>query len=74
MKAYRVTLMVVDRDELDDADEIVDVIENTRYPNRCIMPKVIKIEERDIGEWSDDHPLNQTATCVEYFKDMFREE
>jgi len=73
MKVYKVTLMVIDYDELDDADEITSVIENARYANRCIYPNVVNIEERDIGEWSDDHPLNQTDECEDYFRALFRE-
>jgi hypothetical protein len=71
MKVYKVTLMIVDHDGLDDVDEITAVIEQARYANRCIIPEVVDIEEKEIGEWSDDHPLNQTATCVGYFKEMF---
>jgi hypothetical protein len=36
MKVYKITLMVIDYDELDDVDEITSVIENARYANRCI--------------------------------------
>lgn len=62
MKAYVVTLTIIDFDEL-EADEVKDVIENTRYPNRCIDPEVVRVETADIGEWSDDHPLKSHDTA-----------
>lgn len=37
-KAYLITLVVVDHDEL-GADSIVEVLETQRYPNRCIGPR-----------------------------------
>jgi hypothetical protein len=49
--------MVLDFDGI-GAEGIKYEIENTKYANRCISPEVKGCEERDIGEWSDDHPLN----------------
>ena len=57
MNVHRVVLMVIDFDEI-GAESVKDVIENARFPNRCISPKVMALETRDIGEWTDDHPLN----------------
>ena len=62
MKAYKIEILIIDFDEV-GADGITDVIENTRYPNRCISPDVKSVESADIGEWYDDHPLNSAATC-----------
>ena len=62
MKAYEVTLHIIDTDGI-GAQDIRDVLENARYPNRCISPEVVHIREADIGEWSDDHPLNKNATA-----------
>lgn len=59
MIAHKVTILIIDFDRL-EADEIRDVIEDTKYPNHCIYPDVYSIESADIGEWSDEHPLNQT--------------
>lgn len=64
MKAYRVTFVVIDHDRL-GADEIQSVVEDTRYPNHCLHPRVTEIEEADIGEWSDDHPLNQIGADLD---------
>ena len=57
MKVYSVTIMVIDHDGLGEQD-IRDVIENARNPNRCMNPVVMKAESVDIGEWHDNHPLN----------------
>ena len=57
MKVYKLEIMIIDHDNC-GAEEIKDVIENARYPNRCIMPEVMSIKHADIGEWSDEHPLN----------------
>ena len=46
-KLYTVILSILDLDEL-GADGIKDVIENTKYPNYCIDPKVIEISSVDI--------------------------
>ncbi len=70
MKAYKVTLVIVDLDEVGE-DEIHSALENTRYPNRCISPTVLGIEGRDIGEWSDDHPLNLPDTMLAELDRLF---
>jgi hypothetical protein len=41
----------------------VKFLENTKYPNRCISPDVLSAETREIGEWHDDHPLNNEETA-----------
>lgn len=61
MKAYIITTTIIDHDEV-GADEVKVVIESTRYPNRCISPRVESIETVDIGSWEDDHPLNKRGT------------
>lgn len=70
MKIYRIEVLVVDTDQIGEK-EIKDVIENARYPNRCISPQVKKIESRDIGEWHDDHPLNNTNTADAEYQRLF---
>jgi len=49
MKVHKVILLILDTDEVNE--EIKDVIENTRYPNRCINPHVVNIESVEIGEF-----------------------
>jgi hypothetical protein len=63
-------LTIVDLDEI-DAEEVKIVIENTHYPNRCISPDVVKIETADIGEWDDEHPLNNIGTAEEEWRRLF---
>lgn len=70
MEAHKVTLTILDLDEI-GAEEIKIVIENTHYPNRCISPEVVSIETVDVGEWSDDHPLNNTKTAAAEWRRLF---
>lgn len=70
MKAYKVELLIIDHDDM-SSDEVVSSIINARYANHCIMPHVMQIIEKDIGEWSDDHPLNKTATFETHYKMLF---
>lgn len=67
---HKITITVLDFDNIGE-DSIVDHIENTRYPNHCINPKVLKIESKEIGEWNDDHPLNKKETSEEYIERLF---
>jgi hypothetical protein len=70
MRAYKIEIYVLDLDEIGEHG-IKDVIENTRYPNRCITPEVKSVESRDIGEWCDEHPLNSHSTADEEYKRLF---
>ena len=70
MKVYKIEIFIIDYDEIGE-EEITDVIENTPYPNRCISPEVKNIESHDIGEWSDDNPLNVYSTADEEYKNLF---
>jgi len=63
MNVHKITLYVVDFDKL-GADSVRDAIENAHYPNRCVSPSVLDVQTKDIGEWSDDNPLNRTDTCT----------
>lgn len=71
-KVHRVVLLVVDDDNL-NADGVRSVIENVRYPNHCIAPRVMQINTCEV-EWTDDHPLNRSATVRSAFAEMFGEE
>ncbi len=70
MKAYKVELLIVDHDEI-GPDGILEVLQNTHFPNRCILPSVMNIIEKDIGEYGDDHPLNDTLKCEGEYKRIF---
>lgn len=73
MKIHKVTFTVIDFDEV-GLDGVIETIENTHYPNRCIWPRFYSGESRDIGEWDDDHPLNQTDTAKAEIERLFGEE
>ena len=62
MKIHKLEVIVIDFDDI-GAEEIKDVLENARYPNRCISPDVRKVETREFGEWDDGHPLNNRNTA-----------
>ena len=70
MKVYKMTLMFIDFDNL-GAKGATDIIENARLPNHIIPGHVMALEERDIGEWDDDHPLNNYKTQIAAFQILF---
>lgn len=55
IKVHKVTLLIVDHDDV--GSEVKQILEDQRYPNRCISPTVLQIETREV-EWTDEHPLN----------------
>ena len=73
MKIHRIVMYVIDFDNM-GADEVKSTLEHTRYPNHCISPTIAEVQTRDIGSWSDEHPLNQRSTMaaarVALFADM----
>jgi hypothetical protein len=71
MRVYRIELMILDFDEIGE-EEIKRVLEDTRYPNRCISPEVMEIESHDIGEWNDQNPLNYKSKSKEAFNLIFK--
>ena len=71
MKVYKLTVMVIDHDQL-GGPGIVSELENVNFPNDCMSPKVVDWELRDIGEWGNDHPLNQREWYA-HFKQLFSE-
>jgi hypothetical protein len=62
MQVHKIVLTVIDFDGLGQQG-VINELENARYPNRCIAPKVRAADTRDCGEWSDDHPLNKRDTA-----------
>lgn len=69
MKVHRVTLIVVDTDDLGALD-VKEVLEETKYPNHCIGPSVMQVDTVEV-EWSDDHPLNHRDTMRAEFERLF---
>jgi hypothetical protein len=68
----KIELLIVNHDGL-SATEIAETLENEKYPNYCISPKVMSIETREV-EWSEDHPLNKRETFVQTYKELFKKE
>jgi hypothetical protein len=70
MKAYKVELLIIDHDKVGE-EEMKYLIENVRYPNHCLHPHVMKITEKDIGPWTDDHPLNLLDKMEKEYQELF---
>ena len=66
MKAYKIVLGIIDFEEMGEHD-IKRVLEDVRY----LSPKALRIESREIGEWSDDHPLNISSIADAEWQRIF---
>lgn len=66
MKAYLATVLVVDNENYGPDDFRISM-ENLRYWN----PSVMDVKIADIGEWSDEHPLNNYDTMESECKRLF---
>lgn len=71
MKAFKIELLVIDFENV--GSDIPRMIEDQKYPNYCIAPKVMSVQEADIGEWNDDHPLNKRRSKKEYYDTIFKQ-
>lgn len=60
MKAFKLELYVVDYEGL-GLDVFLQNLDYMRYYSPVILDAV----EADIGDWSDDHPLNSRKTTKE---------
>lgn len=63
MKAYKIEVYVLDFEEY-DAEFYAELIVNNKYIP-CTSVRIVR--EIDIGEWDDDHPLNNMETDVEQY-------
>lgn len=70
MQVHRVTITVIDFDQL-GSDGVREALETARFPNDCVSLNVQTVETRDIGPWSDDHPLNQQDTYATEIERIF---
>ena len=57
MKLKRVTFYFIDHESVSD-NEVKEMLQNCNFPNDCISPHQITVEETDIGQWNDDHRCN----------------
>lgn len=72
MKAYKVEILIIDFDGVGE-EGIKYELGNANFPNDCITLSVKNIVGKNIGEWSDDHPLNKRDTCETEYKKLFSE-
>jgi len=66
MKVHKVTLYVLDYNNLGES-EVRYLLEL----NDDIITRVAQIQTTDCGEWSDDHPLNHSATAIAEYERLF---
>lgn len=70
MKAYRIVTYVVDMQNW-GLGVILEELQRSRH----ISVDVGAIDEIDIGEWDDDHPLNSYDTDTEaYFQERIKKD
>lgn len=70
MKAYRMVLLFVDHDGV-GPEAARQLIEDARLPNHIIPGTVMSLDEVDVGEWRDDHPLNFRSKMDAEFERLF---
>jgi hypothetical protein len=66
MKAYKYTILIIDHEDIGKED-ISSCLKNAKYIN----PEIMHIQEADIGDWSDSHPLNHNETQKDEFNRLF---
>lgn len=66
---HRVVMLVVDTDRL-GAEAVRTELENARYPNDCLSPRVLTVETQTV-EWFDGHPLNHAHTTPAAVASLF---
>jgi hypothetical protein len=66
MKAYKVTVVVVDHENM-GGEEVAHEVCRSRYIN----PQVVSVQDAEIGEWADEHPLNQRDKFADEVKRLF---
>jgi hypothetical protein len=71
-KVFKIEIMIVNHDKLSEK-EVVEALEESNYPNDCIMPRVMKIESREV-DWNDEHPLNNRLLAKGAYDKLFLEE
>jgi hypothetical protein len=71
MKVYKLEVMVIDEfvKTVEDAKSLFDI----RFPNWANV-EVVTCREADIGEWSDENPLNYMDKTEEEMNRLFPKE
>ena len=70
MNAHKLEILILDFGKI-GADAIKSELENAHYSNDCISPTVMSTETKDIGPWSDEHPLNILDKCDAEYARLF---
>ncbi len=70
MKAYKLEILVIDFEGLGEAG-IRQELENARFANDCLSLQLKSIAGKDIGECSDEHPLNKLESCESEYRKLF---
>ncbi len=66
---YRVTLDVIGHNgEVPTVSDLIGAFENLGYPD---FVSVVEVRQKDIPVWTDDNPLNQTATAARAADEWF---
>lgn len=65
-KAYKIELLIIDNEDIG----IVDIKEYLRS-TKHVYPQIKSVEEADIGEWHEDHPLNKRASADAEYERIF---
>lgn len=72
MKVHKVTLFIIDTDDI-GAESIQEVIQEQRYPNHCIAPKVVSVDTREVDciDGVDAHPINSRKHWRTALEELF---
>lgn len=71
-KVFKISAYVVDaNDEFDTNDRLEDCI--IYCTQNDLMIEHLQIENADIGEWHDDHPMNFTDCPLSEYEKYFKE-
>ena len=67
MKAYKIEILVIDHENIGE-ENIIDTLNNVRYINAHVK----SVKSADIGDWDDDHPLNNRKTADKEYERLFQ--
>lgn len=66
MKVHKLEVLVYDFENYGIDEYVVALNQNNDYHMR-----VLDYQTKEIGEWSDAHPLNHPETLMEYVDEIF---
>ena len=71
MKVHQVVVTVIDFDDLGAEGVRCQMLESMSEAYTSMSPIVRSVKTVDIGEWSDDNPLNRHATTEDELRRLF---